>query len=55
MSASQIVIDAESGTYTGRWHHSHNGYAGDFWTEWPTHKPGHSAVASNATPDHARQ
>jgi hypothetical protein len=35
MSASQIVIEEESGTYTGRRPHPHNGYyAGDFWTHW---------------------
>jgi len=34
MSVSQIVIEDESGTYTGR-RHPHNGYhAGDFWTDW---------------------
>jgi hypothetical protein len=35
MSASQIVIEEEFGTFTGRTHHPHNGYyAGDFWTDW---------------------
>lgn len=34
MSASLIVIEEESGTYSGR-AHPHNGYyAGDFWTDW---------------------
>jgi hypothetical protein len=33
MSASQIIIEEETGTYTGR-RHPHNGYyAGDFWTD----------------------
>ena len=33
MSASQIVIEEEHGTYTGR-PHPHNGYfAGDFWSD----------------------
>ena len=37
MSASQIVIEEESGTYRGRPQHAHNGYyAGDFWTDWRT-------------------
>jgi hypothetical protein len=32
MSAAQIIIEEETGTYTGR-RHPHNGYyAGDFWT-----------------------
>jgi hypothetical protein len=35
MSASQIVIEEESGTYSARIVHPHNGYyAGDFWTGW---------------------
>ncbi|MFC7495736.1 MULTISPECIES: hypothetical protein [unclassified Nocardioides] len=34
MSASQIVIEEESGTYSGRRPHPHNGYyAGDFWAD----------------------
>jgi hypothetical protein len=56
MPASQIVIEEESGTYTGRRRHPHNGYyAGDFWSDWPTRNTGHLAGASAATSGHARQ
>ena len=32
--AATLIIEAESGTWTGSIH-PHNGYyAGDFWTDW---------------------
>lgn len=61
MSATQIVIEEESGIYTGR-RHPHNGYyAGDFWGDGHRtagqgrHNPGDLTGATAATHAHARQ
>ncbi|HET7278585.1 MAG TPA: hypothetical protein VFJ22_10940 [Dermatophilaceae bacterium] len=35
--AASLIIEEESGTYTGRIRHAHNGYyAGDFSAQTPT-------------------